>query len=653
MVRTIAHTSAGADVHRVQPPIALSLQPGDARGRKKLAHGGATRQTDGQSTQAMATEHSSSRDASGLLQAWGRGDVEARNQLLPLVYRELRGRAAAYLRRERAGHTLQPTALVHEAYLRLVKQDRMAWQNRAQFLGVAAQMMRRILVDRARARKMEKRSGRWARVTLDEAVALRQAPDVDLLDLDRALAELAPLIPGRVGSPNCGSLAASLSRRQGTYWTCRWPLSSASGRPPARGSVRVSPERRAMTPERWHRITAIFHAARERDTAQRQSFLDDACREDATMRLEVEAMLAGHEGAGSFGERPLVVDASVLESGFMLGSYRIGHLIGAGGMGEVYRARDTTLGREVAIKILPRAFTSDPGRLARFEREARILATLNHSHIGAIYGLEAHDGVRALVLELVEGDTLADRVARGPIPITDARMQARQIAEALEAAHEAGIVHRDLKPANIKITPAGVVKVLDFGLAKLTPLSAVAGAAAEGPSHPSALAGRGTNAGVILGTPGYMSPEQARGLTIDKRADVWAFGCVLYEMLTGRQAFDGDGSAQAIASVIKDEPDWRRLPPDVSPQIRLLLTGCLEKDPRARIADISTARFLLTDIAPALSGRGGAKSGRPPLLAAGGASVFPRRSFLLPASSPRWQSGSGCGPTGRTSRERS
>ena len=350
-----------------------------------------------------------------------------------------------------------------------------------------------------------------------------------------------------------------------------------------------------MTPERWRQVTELFHAVRELDPTRRETFLADACRADAGLRQELDAMLAGHDGAGAFGQAPMFRPALGLESGFLLGSYRIQHLLGAGGMGEVYRAHDTKLGRDVAIKILPLEFTGGPERLARFEREAHVLATLNHAHIAAIYRLEEHDGVRALVLELVEGETLDERLARGPIPITEVQRQARQIAEALEAAHDAGIVHRDLKPANIKITPAGVVKVLDFGLAKLMPLGIVHEAASEGPwLSPSG----GTNAGVILGTPGYMSPEQTRGLAIDKRTDVWAFGCVLYEMLTGRRAFDGDDAAAAIASVMKDEPDWRLLPPEVPPQIRLLLKGCLEKDPRARIADIGTARFLLTEVMP-------------------------------------------------------
>ena len=242
--------------------------------------------------------------------------------------------------------------------------------------------------------------------------------------------------------------------------------------------------------------------------------------------------------------------------GSSVGVYHITALLGVGGMGEVYRARDTKLGRDVAIKILPRLFTSDPDRLARFEREARVLASLNHPHIGAIYGLEDADGMRALVLELVHGETLADRIARGPIPLNEALTIARQIADALEAAHEKGIVHRDLKPANIKITPDGVVKVLDFGLAKAASGDA---APADLTQSPTLTVG-GTREGVILGTAAYMSPEQARGRPADKRADVWAFGVVLYEMLTGRRAFEGETTSDVLAKVIEREPDWTALP---------------------------------------------------------------------------------------------
>ena len=246
--------------------------------------------------------------------------------------------------------------------------------------------------------------------------------------------------------------------------------------------------------------------------------------------------------------------ASVL-SGRRLGAYQVQARIGVGGMGEVYRARDTKFGRDVAIKILPRHFTSDPDRLARFEREARVLASLNHPHIGAIYGFEDADGVRALVLELVEGETLADRIARGPIPLNDALTIARQIADALDAAHEKGIVHRDLKPANIKITPDGIVKVLDFGLAKAASGDA---ATADLTQSPTVTVG-GTREGVILGTAAYMSPEQARGQTVDKRTDIWAFGCVLYEMLTGRAAFARDTLTDTLAAVVEGRPNWSLL----------------------------------------------------------------------------------------------
>jgi serine/threonine protein kinase len=249
-----------------------------------------------------------------------------------------------------------------------------------------------------------------------------------------------------------------------------------------------------MTPDRWRQITDLFHAARAGDPAKREALLADACREDPALQREVAAMLAGAQNAGAFGEAPLFTPGARLEPGFSLGPYRIERLIGAGGMGEVYRARDTTLGRDAAIKILPHLFTSDPERLARFEREARMLAALNHPHIGAIYGVEDADGVRGLVLELVEGTTLADRLTAGPLPVTEALTIARQIADALDAAHEKGIIHRDLKPANVKVTPDGKVKVLDFGLAK-----AFAGdGMSEDPTNSPTLIGAATAQGVIL-----------------------------------------------------------------------------------------------------------------------------------------------------------
>jgi Tol biopolymer transport system component len=287
-----------------------------------------------------------------------------------------------------------------------------------------------------------------------------------------------------------------------------------------------------------------------------------------------------------------------LTAGTRLGAYEIVALLGAGGMGEVYRARDTKLDRDVAIKVLPDVFVSDPERVARFQREAKTLAALNHPHIGGIYGLEDASGVHALVLELVDGPTLADRIAQGPIPLDEALPLARQIAEALEAAHEAGIIHRDLKPANIKLRPDGTVKVLDFGLAKaVEPTSAASASVTASPTitTPAML----TGIGMILGTAAYMSPEQAKGRPADKRSDVWAFGCVFFEMLTGKRPFEGEDVSDTLAAVLRAEPDWKGLPTLLSPTGAMLVRRCLERDRRRRISDVSTIRFLLDEQLPA------------------------------------------------------
>ena len=283
-----------------------------------------------------------------------------------------------------------------------------------------------------------------------------------------------------------------------------------------------------------------------------------------------------------------------LQPGARLGAYEVLAPIGSGGMGEVYRARDSKLHRDVALKILPELFAHDLDRLARFQREAQVLASLNHPNIGGIHGLEEADGVRALVLELVEGPTLADRIAQGPIPIDDALLIARQIADALEAAHEHDIIHRDLKPANIKVTPEGKVKVLDFGLAKArAPESGSAANLTQSPTitSPAAM----TGVGVLLGTAAYMSPEQAKGRAADKRSDVWSFGCVFYEMLTAKRAFAGDDVSDTLAFVITKEPDWSALPATTPVPIRKLLRRCLEKDRKRRIADIADARLEIDE----------------------------------------------------------
>ena len=402
--------------------------------------------------------------------------------------------------------------------------------------------------------------------------------------------------------------------------------------------------------DRWARIEALYHAARERPASERAAFLDQACGGAAALRREVESLLAqpvsddklfvgpsfpppldrdrasfgearrspgegGSSGAiGAWDPASAGFGATTPTSswsGRRLGVYQLQALLGAGGMGEVYRARDTKLGRDVAIKILPAEFTADPERLARFEREARVLASLNHPNIAAIYGVEETDAspgaaqaaVRALVLELVEGETLADKLASGfglqasgraqspqpraqSLPVGEALAIARQIADALDAAHEKGIVHRDLKPANIKITPNGAVKVLDFGLAKL----GTDNASGQDLSQSPTMTVGGTRAGIILGTAAYMSPEQARGKPVDKRTDIWAFGCVLYEMLTGRAAFAGETVSDTIAAILEREPGWDALPATTPPSVTNLLRRCLDKDPKRRLRDIGDVR---------------------------------------------------------------
>ena len=278
--------------------------------------------------------------------------------------------------------------------------------------------------------------------------------------------------------------------------------------------------------------------------------------------------------------------------GTRLGPYEVTALIGEGGMGKVWRAHHTALKRDDALKVLPDAFASDPDRLARFRREAQVLASLNHPNIAHVYGLEQSDGVQALVMELVEGPTLADRIAQGPIPVDEALPIAKQIAEALEAAHEQGIIHRDLKPANVKVRPDGTVKVLDFGLAKA--LESVSGTHIDATASPTITSpAMMTGVGMLLGTAAYMSPEQARGKAVDKRSDIWAFGCVLFEMLTGKRAFAGDEVSDVLASVLAREPDWTLLPHGLSPVLGTFFKRCLHKDRKQRIGDAQSLRLAL------------------------------------------------------------
>ncbi len=296
-----------------------------------------------------------------------------------------------------------------------------------------------------------------------------------------------------------------------------------------------------------------------------------------------DVVLVGEAGHRT-GPFTIIGHAMVLAPGARLGSYEIIGPLGAGGMGEVYRARDTALGRDVAIKVLPAVFAQDADRLARFEREARVLGSLNHPNIATLYCIEKVGDGRALVMELVEGSGLGELMRPGAgMRVAEAIAIARQIADALDAAHERGIVHRDLKPANVRLTADGVVKVLDFGLAK---------SGVEGPSDltnsPTVIGP--TASGVVLGTAPYMSPEQARGKFVDKRTDIWAFGCVLYEMLAGRRAFPGETSSDTIAAILEREPDWSALPASTPLAVRRLLQRCLEKDPKRRLRDIADAR---------------------------------------------------------------
>jgi serine/threonine protein kinase/Tol biopolymer transport system component len=372
--------------------------------------------------------------------------------------------------------------------------------------------------------------------------------------------------------------------------------------------------------ERWARVKEIFDAAVACPIDDRAALVHDMCSHDRALQADVESLLAADAGASSRVGQPVDRDirgdvfsaiAGVLDHrthafapGNRLGTYDITGPLGAGGMGRVYRARDTTLGREVALKILPDRWLADPDRCARFEREARMLASLNHPNIGSIYGVHESEPspstglvVKALVLELVEGETLADVIARHAQPtasrsglsIDDVVSYASLVIEALEAAHERGIVHRDLKPANIKVTPDGRVKVLDFGLARAMDSSG----SGPGIASPPTVTVSDTQDGVLLGTAPYMSPEQARGRTVDKRTDIWAFGCVLYEMLTGAPAFVGDGVAEVLANVIKAEPKWSALPPDTPATLRLCLERCLQKDLRQRFHDIADVRLAM------------------------------------------------------------
>jgi Tol biopolymer transport system component len=336
-----------------------------------------------------------------------------------------------------------------------------------------------------------------------------------------------------------------------------------------------------MNRERWKKIEELFQQGSELAPADRAAFLDGACGNDMTLRADLEALLRAHNQAGDFLEpSPAPPDLA----GRSLGNYQVTELVGVGGMGEVYRARDLKLKREVAIKVLPDVFLQDKDRLARFQQEAEMLASLNHPHIGSIYDLEEIGGRTFLVLEFLEGETLAKRLARGAIPVREALKIAVQIADALQAAHDRGVIHRDLKPGNIQLSAGGNIKVLDFGLAKP--------AGDRGNAATSSSFFAATTPGLIMGTAAYMSPEQAEGRPADKRSDVWSFGVVLYEMLTGRRPFEGKSVPHIVVRVIEETPDWSLLPP-LPNGVRDLIQRCLRKDPNERLRDIGDVRIHL------------------------------------------------------------
>ena len=330
-----------------------------------------------------------------------------------------------------------------------------------------------------------------------------------------------------------------------------------------------------------------------------------------------------------------------MQIGARLGAYEVIAKLGEGGMGEVYRARDLRLDREVAVKILPESFARDPDRLMRFDREAKTLAALNHPHIAQVHGLEeSPDGTRALVMELVEGEDLAERLTRGPLPLDEALPIARQIAEALEAAHDAGIIHRDLKPANVKVRADGKVKVLDFGLARIVDASGAGGAGRSGGTEhsPTITSPAMTKMGMILGTAAYMAPEQAKGKVVDRRADIWSFGCVLYEMLTGARPFDGEDVTEILGAIVKTEPDWSRVAETTPPPIAALMRRCLQKDPRRRQQHMGDARIEIEEaleapLLPAGAGRARARTAYVPWAVAVLASAAALVMSLWPSSS--------------------
>jgi serine/threonine protein kinase/ABC-type branched-subunit amino acid transport system substrate-binding protein len=384
-----------------------------------------------------------------------------------------------------------------------------------------------------------------------------------------------------------------------------------------------------MQRERFQQIREVFDAALEHDADSRATFVREACNGDDDMEREVGKLLAAHAESADWVDDIHLSNATpgkALSIGDLLGAYEITGILGFGGMGEVYRARDSKLKRDVAIKVLPDAFAADADRLARFQREAEVLASLNHPNIAAIYHFGEFEGRHFLAMELVEGETLTGRLARGPVPLEETLQICRQITDALEAAHEKRIVHRDLKPSNIKITPEGIVKVLDFGMARI---HEVEDSQVTSTDQPPVM----SESGMILGTAPYMSPEQARGQAADHRSDIWTFGCLLYEMLNGRAAFSGETVSDTLSEILKATPDWNALPAGLPEGVRRLLDRCLQKDRKRRLHDIADARLEIEDAMasppPALPVKPRAWGRRQWLLTTAGAAAAAGIGFLF------------------------
>jgi Tol biopolymer transport system component/predicted Ser/Thr protein kinase len=404
--------------------------------------------------------------------------------------------------------------------------------------------------------------------------------------------------------------------------------------------------RRPSDPLSWKRARAVFEEVAGLGPLERDGRLAERCGDDDALRAEVESLLAYDATPGDvisaiIGQAALAATAgSSLHVGQTLLHYAVSGELGKGGMGVVWKATDRTLGRDVAIKVLPSAVSKDPSRLARFDREAKVLASLNHANIAAIYSLHESDGMRFLAMEYIEGDDLTVHIARGGLSLPDVLSVARQVADGLEEAHEKGVVHRDLKPANIKITPAGKVKVLDFGLAKAMGPDVV-GTATEDSASRAALSALASSTGLILGTAAYMPPEQARGLAVDRRADIWSFGVLLFEMLAGQRPFAGATLTDVLAAIVSTEPDWTRLPTTTPLRLERLIRRCLEKDPRQRLRDIGDARIEIEqlisgrELEPAAVRQAPARSRRRDvLLSLGGAVAAGLAVFLLLRPTP-------------------